>query len=542
MWRNFAGCEGSKIASYKLATLNAGLNAAYFRRLFSVISPDNSENFSRAGIDINEPSENEAFPQHECGLFGVFGHPNAAVLTYYGLFALQHRGQESAGIVTSNGPGTSFLVHKDMGLVSQVFGQAELEQLKGTRAIGHTRYSTTGTSTIKNAQPFVVDCVRGQMAIAHNGNLINADVLRDELERKGSIFQTTADSEIILHLLAQPSANGGNVLAALRRIEGAFSLVIMSERELIAVRDPFGWRPLSLGKLDGAYVISSETCAFDLIHAEFIREIEPGEVLIIDENGLRSERPFQPQQPAFCMFEYVYFARPDSMIGGVNVGKVRMEMGRELARKFPIEADIVVPVPDSGNYAALGFAQELKIPYAHAFVRNHYIGRTFLQPSQLIRDFDVRVKLNLIKEMVAGKRVVVVDDSIVRGTTSRARVVNLREAGAKEVHMRVSCPPHRFACHYGIDFPDPQKLIANQMSMEEIGKYLGVDSLGYLDVEGMVRATGKPINSFCLACFTGDYPLPVDPALDKFIMEKREARAKALADQERHPTLFTDLK
>ncbi|HEV2994374.1 MAG TPA: amidophosphoribosyltransferase [Chthoniobacterales bacterium] len=542
MWRNFASCECSKSQVYKLATLNAGLNAAYFRRLFSVISPDNSENFSRAGIDINEPSENEVFPQHECGLFGVFGHPNAAVLTYYGLFALQHRGQESAGIVTSNGPGTSFLVHKDMGLVSQVFGQAELEQLKGTRAIGHTRYSTTGTSTIKNAQPFVVDCVRGQMAIAHNGNLINADVLRDELERKGSIFQTTADSEIILHLLAQPSANGGNVLAALRRIEGAFSLVIMSERELIAVRDPFGWRPLSLGKLDGAYVISSETCAFDLIHAEFIREIEPGEVLIIDENGLRSERPFQPQQPAFCMFEYVYFARPDSMIGGVNVGKVRMEMGRELARKFPIEADIVVPVPDSGNYAALGFAQELKIPYAHAFVRNHYIGRTFLQPSQLIRDFDVRVKLNLIKEMVAGKRVVVVDDSIVRGTTSRARVVNLREAGAKEVHMRVSCPPHRFACHYGIDFPDPQKLIANQMSMEEIGKYLGVDSLGYLDVEGMVRATGKPINSFCLACFTGDYPLPVDPALDKFIMEKREARAKALADQERHPTLFTDLK
>ncbi len=528
-WRAIPQPSASRVCDVK-----AQLNAGRFGGLFSVISPDK--------IDINEPSENEAFPRHECGLFGVFGHPNAAVLTYYGLFALQHRGQESAGIVTSNGPSTSFLVHKDMGLVSQVFGHTELEQLKGSRAIGHTRYSTTGTSTIKNAQPFVVDCVRGQMAIAHNGNLINADVLRDELERKGSIFQTTADSEIILHLLAQPSANGGNVLAALRRIEGAFSLLIMSERELIAVRDPFGWRPLSLGKLDGAYVISSETCAFDLIHAEFIREIEPGEVLIVDENGLRSERPFQPQQPAFCMFEYVYFARPDSMIGGVNVGKVRMEMGRELARKFPVEADIVVPVPDSGNYAALGFAQELKIPYAHAFVRNHYIGRTFLQPSQLIRDFDVRVKLNLVKEMVAGKRVVVVDDSIVRGTTSRARVVNLREAGAKEVHMRVSCPPHRFACHYGIDFPDPQKLIANQMSMEEIRKYLGVDSLGYLDVEGMVRATGKPLNSFCLACFTGDYPLPVDPALDKFIMEKREARSKALADQETHPTLFADLK
>src|SRR5436190_1830238 len=351
-----------------------------------------------------ELSEREAFPQHECGLFGVFGHPNAAVLTYYGLFALQHRGQESAGIVTSNGAGQTFLQHKGMGLVSQVFGQEELEKLKGTRAVGHTRYSTTGTSTLKNAQPFVVDCVRGQMAIAHNGNLINADLLRDELESKG-------------------------------------------------------------------YIFASETCALDLIHAEFVREIEPGEVLIINEHGLRSERPFRDEQPAFCMFEYVYFARPDSIIGGVNVGKVRTEMGRELARRFPVEADIVVPVPDSGNYAALGFAEELKIPYQHAFVRNHYIGRTFLQPSQLIRDFDVRVKLNLIKEMVAGKRVVVVDDSIVRGTTARARVVNLREAGAKEVHMRVSCPPHRFACHYGIDFPDPEKLIANQMSMEDICKY-----------------------------------------------------------------------
>jgi amidophosphoribosyltransferase len=492
--------------------------------------------------DTSNENDGSVFPQHECGLFGVFGHPNAAVLTYYGLFALQHRGQESAGIVTSNGPDTSFVMHKDMGLVSQVFGQQELERLKGMRAIGHTRYSTTGTSTVKNAQPFVVDCVRGQMAIAHNGNLINADLLRDELERRGSIFQTTADSEIILHLLAQPQTNGGNVLSALRRIKGAFSVLIMSEQELIAVRDPFGWRPLCLGKLDGAYILASETCAFDLIHAEFIREIEPGEVLIINENGIRSERPFPDEQPAFCMFEYVYFARPDSIVGGVNVGKVRMEMGRELARRFPAEADLVVPVPDSGNYAALGFAEELNIPFAHAFVRNHYIGRTFLQPSQLIRDFDVRVKLNLIKEMVKDKRVVVVDDSIVRGTTSRARVSNLREAGAKEVHMRVSCPPHRFACHYGIDFPDPEKLIANQMSMEKICQYLNVDSLGYLDVEGMVRATGRKVNEFCLACFNGHYPLPVDPALDKFIMERRDNRSRALADAEAHPSLFADLK
>lgn len=486
--------------------------------------------------------ESHPFPQHECGIFAVFGHPNAAVLTYYGLFALQHRGQESAGIVTSNGPASTFQLHRDMGLVSQVFGAEELERLKGTRAVGHARYSTTGSSTLKNAQPFVVDCFRGQIAVAHNGNLINAAVLRDELESKGSIFQTTADSEIIPHLLAQPSKNGGSPLSVLRRLEGAFSLIIMSESEIIGVRDPFGFRPLVLGRLDGAYILASETCAFDLVHAEFIREVEPGEVVIISEAGIRSERPFPPEDQAFCMFEYVYFSRPDSIMGGINVAKVRTEMGRELARRFPVEADIVVPVPDSGNYAALGFAHELNIPYEHAFVRNHYIGRTFLQPSQLIRDFDVRVKLNLIKEAVEGKRVVVVDDSIVRGTTARARVVNLREAGAKEVHMRVSCPPHRFACHYGIDFPDPEKLIANQMPMDEICKYLGVDSLGYLDVEGMVRATGKPVNQFCLACFTGNYPLPVDPELDKYIMEKREGRSKALAAEAAHPTLFADLK
>jgi amidophosphoribosyltransferase len=491
--------------------------------------------------DTEQP-DSAIFPQHECGIFAVFGHPNAAVLTYYGLFALQHRGQESAGIVTTKGPGCTFQMHRDMGLVSQVFGATELESLKGTRAVGHARYSTTGSSTLKNAQPFVVDCFRGQIAVAHNGNLINAAVLRDELERKGSIFQTTADSEIIPHLLAQPSANGGSALSVLRRLEGAFSLIIMSEREIVAVRDPFGFRPLVMGKLDGAYIFASETCAFDLVHAEFIREVQPGEVVIVSEDGIRSEWPFRDEQSAFCMFEYVYFARPDSIQGGINVAKVRTEMGRELARRYPVEADIVVPVPDSGNYAALGFAQELHIPYEHAFVRNHYIGRTFLQPSQLIRDFDVRVKLNLIKEAVEGKRVVVVDDSIVRGTTARARVVNLREAGAKEVHMRVSCPPHRFACHYGIDFPDPEKLIANQLSMEKICEYLGVDSLGYLDVDGMVRATGKPANEFCLACFTGNYPLPVDPELDKFIMEKREGRSRALAAEEAHPSLFADLQ
>src|SRR5215471_10056771 len=445
-------------------------------------------------------------------------------------------------MVTAEGSNKPFNIHRGMGLVSQVFQEKDLQQLRvGTRSIGHVRYSTAGSSTLKNAQPFVVDCARGQLAIAHNGNLVNAAVLREELEGCGSIFQTTVDSEIILHLLARPTGQE-NVLTALRQVEGAFSLVLMGEQEIIGVRDPFGFRPLVLGKLDDAFILSSETCALDLIHADFIREIEPGEVVVINDDGIRSEWPFKEERKAFCMFEYVYFARPDSQIGGRNVSKVRVAMGRELARLHPVAADIVVPVPDSGNYAALGFSHELDIPYEHAFVRNHYIGRTFLQPTQLIRDFNVRVKLNLIKEAVEGKRVVVVDDSIVRGTTARARVVNLREAGAKEVHMRVSCPPHRFACHYGIDFPDPEKLIANQMSMEEICKYLGVDSLGYLDVEGMVRATGKPLNSFCLACFNGDYPLPVDPALDKFIMERREQRAKALADQEAQPTLFTDLK
>ncbi len=486
---------------------------------------------------MTQPSQERNRPAHECGVFAVSGHPNAAVLTYYGLFALQHRGQESAGIVTATGPGTPFIAHKGMGLVSQVFTPEDLESLKGTRAIGHVRYSTTGSSNLKNAQPMVVDCARGQLAIGHNGNLVNAAVLREELEQAGSIFQTTVDSEIILHLLAKPG-EVDTVLSALRRVHGAFSLVLMGEREIIGVRDPFGFRPLVLGRLDGAYILSSETCAFDLIHAEFIREIEPGEVVIIDENGIRSEWPFEEAKRSFCIFEYVYFARPDSLLNDINVAKVRTAMGRELARLHPVEADIVVPVPDSGNYAALGFAQELGVPYEHAFVRNHYIGRTFLQPTQLIRDFNVRVKLNLIKEAVRGKRVVVVDDSIVRGTTARARVVTLREAGAKEVHMRVSCPPHRFACHYGIDFPDPANLLANQCSLDQIREYLGADSIGYLNVEGMVRATQQPRENFCLACFTGDYPIPVDPSLDKFIMERRRSRISRLVEPNPQPQLF----
>ena len=425
--------------------------------------------------------------------------------------------------------------------MSQVFGEKELESVKGNRAIGHVRYSTTGSSNLKNAQPFVVDCARGQLAIAHNGNLVNAAILREELESRGSIFQTTVDSEIILHLLASPTGQK-NVLTALRQIHGAFSFVLLGEEEIIGVRDPFGFRPLVLGKLEDAFVLASETCAFDLIHAEFIREIEPGEVIIINDDGIHSEWPFKEERKAFCMFEFVYFARPDSLISDRNVSKVRVEMGRELARLHPVEADIVVPVPDSGNYAALGFSHELGIPYEHAFVRNHYIGRTFLQPTQLIRDFNVRVKLNLIKELVHGKRVVVVDDSVVRGTTARARVVNLREAGAKEVHLRISCPPHKFPCYYGIDFPDPKNLLANQLTLSEIRDYLEVDSIGYLDVDGMVRATGLPANQFCLACFNNDYPVPFDPNLDKFIMERRQNRSRLFAESASQPQLFARSK
>ena len=481
-------------------------------------------------------------PRHECGVFAVYGHPDAALLTYYGLFALQHRGQESAGIVTAAGSNQPFNIHRGMGLVAQVFQEKDLQQLRvGTRAIGHVRYSTSGSSTLKNAQPLVVDCARGQLAIAHNGNLVNAAVLREELESNGSIFQTTVDSEIILHLLARPTGRK-NVLSALRLVEGAFSFVLMGEQEIIGVRDPFGFRPLVLGKLDDAFILASETCALDLVHAEYIREIEPGEVVIINDDGIRSEWPFKQERKAFCIFEYVYFARPDSLINDRNVSKARVAMGVELARLHPVDADIVVPVPDSGNYAALGFSHELDIPYEHAFVRNHYIGRTFLQPTQLIRDFNVRVKLNLIKELVKDKRVVVVDDSVVRGTTARARVVNLREAGAKEVHLRISCPPHKFACYYGIDFPDPKNLLANQFKMDEMAEYLGVDSIGYLDIDGMVRATGVPMNEFCLACFNGQYPVPIDRELDKFIIERRSARSRALSDPVGHPQLFAGLK
>ncbi len=473
----------------------------------------------------------QAYPKHYCGVFGIYGHPNAAELTYYGLYALQHRGQESAGIVACDG--AQFRVHRGMGLVSQVFSAEILGGLTGPMAVGHTRYSTTGSSHLRNAQPLTVDCARGQIAIAHNGNLTNASPLREELEAAGSIFQTTVDSEIILHLMARPdrSPQDNTLIQTLHRIEGAYSLVIMTETELIGARDPHGFRPLSLGRVDGAYVLASETCAFDLIHAEFVRDIEPGEILIIDKDGLHSIQAFPDHtRRAFCIFEYVYFARPDSNLAGRNVHQARVEMGRQLARENPLEADMVVPVPDSGNCAALGYALESGIPYEMAFVRNHYIGRSFLQPTQLIRDFNVRVKLNLIPALVKGKRVIIVDDSIVRGTTCKARVNNLKEAGAAEVHVLVSCPPHMNPCVYGIDFPDRNKLMAANHSKDEIRRYLNADSLGYLTQDGMVKATGLPNHAFCMACYDGHYPVPFNPALDKNIIERRRARVVSLGE------------
>jgi amidophosphoribosyltransferase len=498
-------------------------------------------------MGMNDSSAARAVFQHrpkdECGVFAVYNHPRAAEITYFGLYALQHRGQESAGIVVTGDKERKFKSHHGMGLVPHIFNEASLAKLTGTRAIGHVRYSTTGSSTLENAQPIVVDCSRGQIAIGHNGNLVNASILRDELEAEGAIFKTTVDSEVILHLMAKPVAHTGDSILeqALSKVNGAFSLVLMNEREIIGVRDSLGFRPLCIGQVEGAWLLSSESCAFDIIPgAKFVRDVQPGEIVVIDENGLRSIKPFLPKERlGFCIFEYVYFARPDSMLEGANVSEVRTNMGRELARLHPVEADLVIPVPDSGNYAALGFSEESGIPYDHAFVRNHYVGRTFLNPSQLAREFGVKVKLNIIKARVAGKRVVVVDDSIVRGTTARARVMNLRNAGAKEVHIRISCPPHRFPCHYGIDFPDPKDLIANQYSHEKITEYLQADSLGYLDPAGMVRATGRGEEGFCMACFNGKYPVAVNPELDKLVFEKRRGRPESLVfGEEVAPRLF----
>jgi len=445
-------------------------------------------------------------PREACGVFGIYGHKEATTLTYLGLYALQHRGQESAGIVSSNGD--NFFVYKDMGLVSKVFKEKHLKNLIGNRAIGHVRYSTTGSSLLVNAQPLVINYHFGTMVIAHNGNLTNAGELRDRLGSLGSIFQTSTDSEIIVHLAAKPTVDKkiDRLIYALKQIKGSYALVMMNEDDVIGARDPHGLRPLCIGKVDDAYVLSSETCALDLIGAEFVRDVEPGEIVVINENGIESIKPFKEQPYKFCIFEYIYFARPDSFFFGKSVHTVREALGKKLAQENPIDADIVISVPDSGNSAAMGYAIESGIPYERGFIRNHYIGRTFLKPNQMIRNFNTKIKLNPLKDVIKGKRVIVVDDSIVRGTTSKSRVASLREAGAKEIHMRISCPPHKFPCHYGIDFPSNTELVASTKKIDGIAKFIKADTLGYLSMNGMLEAIGME-NNFCTACFDGDYPL-----------------------------------
>lgn len=444
----------------------------------------------------------------ECGIVGVFGHPEAANLTYLGLYALQHRGQEGAGICSSDG--TKLYLEKSLGLVAEIFDEKVLKNLPGHIAIGHNRYSTTGSSTIENVQPLMATYSLGSIAIAHNGNLIDIERMRNKLEREGAIFQSTSDSEIILHLIAR-AQNGDiyeRIASALTKISGAFSLLLMTEKDLISVRDPYGIRPLSLGQLKDAYVVASETCAFDLIGATYIRDIEPGEMLIINEEGIKSMKIFNSVKRAHCVFEFIYFARPDSYIfDHICVNTVRKELGRQLAREQPVDADIVIPVPDSGVPAALGYAEQSGIFFEFGLIRNHYVGRTFIEPKQSIRHFGVKIKLNPVRDLLKGKRVVVIDDSIVRGTTSKKIVKMIRElGGAKEVHMRISSPPTIGPCFYGIDTPTRQELIASSHKIEEIRKYITADSLGYLSIEGLKKIIPDS-DLYCMACFTCKYPI-----------------------------------
>ncbi|MEA2083813.1 MAG: amidophosphoribosyltransferase [Thermodesulfobacteriota bacterium] len=462
-------------------------------------------------------------PHEECGVCGIFGHPDAAKLTYFGLYALQHRGQESAGIVVSDEK--KIAQHKDMGLVSEVFREKTLQQLNGHISLGHVRYSTTGASIAQNVQPFTAVHQGNFVAVAHNGNLVNIRALRDELEKRGSIFQSTMDSEVVIHLLARYCDKDIEkaILNTFQKIQGAYSLILMTRDKLIAVRDPLGFRPLCLGKLNSttnSYIVASETCALDLVGAEYIRDVEPGEILIIDkENGLKSL--FMPPEPrkSYCIFEHVYFARPDSEIFGINVYNCRKRMGNILAKETGIDADFVMPFPDSGNYAAIGYSQTSGLPLEMGVIRNHYVGRTFIQPTQSMRDFSVKVKLNPVRSFLKGKRVIIIEDSIIRGTTGRSRVRSLRDAGVKEVHMCVSCPPHRYPCYFGIDFPSGGELIAASKSIDNIRDYLGLDTLSYLSLEGLVEATRQDADTFCLACFNGDYPIPPDNEFHKLALD-----------------------
>ena len=455
-----------------------------------------------------------------CGVVGISGHKNASQLTYLALYALQHRGEESAGIVTFDGKKVH--QHKGMGLVGDLFKEPDLKRLKGSMSIGHVRYSTTGSSTIKNVQPLLINHKKGFIAVAHNGNLTNSVELRNELEDNGSILQTSMDSELIVHFLVRDHKNNyrSKIMPIAQRMEGAYSFVIMINDAIYAMRDPHGFRPLCIGKVDDAYVVASETCALDMIQATYVRDVEPGEIVILDKNGITSLKPPEQKNHAFCIFEYIYFSRPDSNIFTKSVYLTRKNLGRTLAREHPVEADMVMPIPDSGTYAALGYAEESKIPLEMGFVRNHYIGRTFIQPSQLIRDFKVKVKLNPIRDVLKDKRVIIVEDSIVRGTTSRGRVRALRQAGVKEIHMRVSCPPLISPCFYGIDFPTKKELIAANHTIDEIKNFIGVDSLEYLSLDGMLNSMMLPKNEFCTACFTGNYPTSICKPPSKKALER----------------------
>jgi amidophosphoribosyltransferase len=445
--------------------------------------------------------------REECGVFGIYGHPEAANLTYLGLYALQHRGQESVGIATSDGG--RLQMHKALGYVADAFNEATINRLGGTSAVGHVRYSTAGESGIKNAQPILIDCAHGEIAICHNGNLVNAQELRDSLVREGSIFQTTSDTEVLLHLYARSRAATPEqaLIESVSQAQGAFSLVLLTKDRLIAVRDPHGFRPLTLGRLGDAYIVCSETCALDLIDATWVRDIEPGEVFIVGPDGEKSIRPFPTAPKAHCIFEHVYFARPDSYVFGQSVDEVRTELGRRLAAEQPADADVVVPVPDSGVCAATGFAEASGLPLQMGLIRNHYVGRTFIEPQQSIRHFGVRVKLNPVKSILQGRRVALVDDSIVRGTTSRKIVKMVRAAGAREVHMRISCPPTMSPCFYGVDTPRRSELIGATHSIDEIRRYIGADSLGYLSLDGLLASVGPTRKSYCTSCYTGEYPV-----------------------------------
>ncbi len=461
-------------------------------------------------------------PREACGIFGICGHPDAAPITYFGLYALQHRGQESAGISVVRDE--AIIEHKGMGLVSDVFDMDRLQQLAGDCAVGHVRYSTTGSSTLINTQPFMVRHRNKSYAVAHNGNIVNAYALKDELEEAGSIFQTTMDSEIFLHLFVKNLQLGFEqaLFETVSRLQGAFSFIMLTSRgEVIGIKDPYGFRPLCLGKLNGNYVLASETCAFDLVEAEFVRELDPGEIVIISQDGIKSIKTPHAGQRAFCIFEFIYFARPDSTFYGHNVYLTRKAHGRRLAEEAPVEADFVMPFPDSGTYAAIGYSEASGIPFEMGMIRNHYVGRTFIQPTQSMRDFGVRIKLNPVHQLLKGKDIIIIEDSIIRGTTIKTRVKALRELGVGKVHMRVAGPPHRFPCHYGIDFSTRGELIAAQKTVEELRGYLGLDSLHYLSIDGLLKSTDmeNPERNFCKACFDGCYPVAFDENLTKQCLE-----------------------